>query len=217
VTENSEIKDIENTNDLIFHIENFIENYDSTKFTKSDRMKIFDNTRKSFESRKQREIKKIDDLQKRAERGDKKAEKELHIKKTISEVAKPLKPKSMDEHIKIINSNIEKIFTNPDFKNQKKEINSLIPTKYELYQNYPNPFNPVTKISFDLPKDAKIKLIVYDILGREVTRLLNSEFKQAGKHIIDFDAMKYNLASGVYFYRIESGDFNAVKKMILIK
>jgi len=96
-------------------------------------------------------------------------------------------------------------------------IVATLPDDFILYQNYPNPFNPVTKISFDLPKDAKIKLIVYDILGREVTRLLNSEFLQAGKHIINFDAMKYNLASGVYFYRIESGDFNAVKKMILIK
>jgi hypothetical protein len=97
-----------------------------------------------------------------------------------------------------------------------RNIQSFV-KNYELKQNYPNPFNPITKISFDLPKDAKIKLIVYDILGREVTRLLNSEFLQAGKHIIDFDAMKYNLASGVYFYRIEAGDYNAVKKMVLIK
>ncbi len=95
--------------------------------------------------------------------------------------------------------------------------NEEIPTEFNIYNNYPNPFNPVTKISFDLPKDAEVKLIVYDIFGREITRLLNSEFKQAGKYIINFDAMKYNLASGVYFYRIETDKYTAVKKMILLK
>ena len=87
--------------------------------------------------------------------------------------------------------------------------------EFELFQNYPNPFNPITKISYDLPKDSKVSLVIYDILCREITRLINSEFKQAGSYIIDFNGSY--LASGVYFYRIEAGSFNQVKKMVLIK
>jgi hypothetical protein len=59
------------------------------------------------------------------------------------------------------------------------------------------------------------KIIVYDILGREITRLLNNEFKTAGKYVLEFNGI--NLASGVYFYRIEAGDFISLKKMVLIK
>ena len=90
-----------------------------------------------------------------------------------------------------------------------------IPTVYNLYQNFPNPFNQSTKINFDLPKDSKVTLVIYDLLGRVVKRLLNSEFKQAGRYSIDFNAS--NLASGVYFYRIEAGDFVMTKKMVLVK
>jgi hypothetical protein len=93
-------------------------------------------------------------------------------------------------------------------------IENIIPSKYELYQNYPNPFNPVTKISYDLPKSGLVKLMVYDILGREIKTLLN-EFRQAGKYSVEFDGS--SLSSGVYFYRIHAGDFNVVKRMVLIK
>ena len=207
----------ENAYNMEMSIQIFMDNYDTSKFTKKDRIKILDNTKKSFEKKKTKENETITSLQIRADKGDKKAEKELYIKKTIHEVAKPIKPKSFDEHIKIINNNIDKIFTNPNLKNSKKDENNNIPTKYELYQNYPNPFNPITKISFDLPKAGNVKLIVYDILGREITRLLNSEFKTAGKYIIEFNAVNLGLASGVYFYRIETDKFTAVKKMVLIK
>jgi tetratricopeptide (TPR) repeat protein len=216
--ENKEqLKDGENLENLDFGINNFTDNYDSTKFTKSDRVKIFDNTKKSFEDRKKKEKKAIEVLQIRSDKGDREATKELIIRRTINEVAKPVKPKSMKEHIKIINNSINKIFINPDSKENTKSKNNLIPTKYELYQNYPNPFNPITKISFDLPKDNKVKLIVYDILGREIIKLINNEFKPAGKHIIEFNGINLNLASGVYFYRIETDKFSAVKKMVLIK
>ena len=207
----------ENAENAEMSIQIFTDNYDTSKFTKKDRVKIFDNTKKSFEKRKTKENETITSLQIRADKGDKKAEKELQIKKTINEVAKPIKPKSFDEHIKIINNSINKIFTNPNLKNSKKDANNNIPTKYELYQNYPNPFNPITKISFDLPKAGNVKLIVYDILGREITRLLNSEFKPAGKYIVEFNAVNLGLASVVYFYRIETDKFTAEKKMVLIK
>jgi len=65
--------------------------------------------------------------------------------------------------------------------------------------------------------DSKVKLIIYDIPGREIVRLLNNEFKPAGKHIIEFNGINFNMASEVYFYKIEADDFINVKMMILIK
>jgi hypothetical protein len=91
---------------------------------------------------------------------------------------------------------------------------SIIPDKYSLSQNYPNPFNPVTRINFDIPKKGFVSLKVFDILGREVQTLVNEE-KTAGAYSVDFNGSEYS--SGVYFYRIESGDFSDVKRMILIK
>jgi hypothetical protein len=92
--------------------------------------------------------------------------------------------------------------------------NNQIAKEYKLSQNYPNPFNPTTKISFSLPKNSDVKLVVYDILGKEVTTLVN-DHRTAGTHSVEFNAS--NLASGVYLYRIEAGDFRDVKKMMLIK
>jgi subtilisin-like proprotein convertase family protein len=91
---------------------------------------------------------------------------------------------------------------------------SLIPQAFSLKQNYPNPFNPSTRITYELPKAEIVKLVVYDILGKEIVVLQNG-FKPAGTHIIEYDAS--NLASGVYFYRIEAGEFTDVKKMLLVK
>ena len=88
------------------------------------------------------------------------------------------------------------------------------PLTYDLAQNYPNPFNPATKISYALPIASNVKLVVYDILGREVVTLVN-EYKTAGNYTADFDAS--NLASGTYIYRIEAGTFRDAKKMMLVK
>ncbi|MCI0715831.1 MAG: T9SS type A sorting domain-containing protein [Chlorobi bacterium] len=92
--------------------------------------------------------------------------------------------------------------------------NNEIPNAYRLEQNYPNPFNPVTNIAFSIPKAGNVKLIVYDMLGREVAVLANG-FKTAGIHSVDFDASA--LSSGVYLYKIEAGDFKDTKKMMLVK
>jgi len=94
-------------------------------------------------------------------------------------------------------------------------VSGEIPNVFKLYNNYPNPFNPSTKISFDLPKLGITKLVVYDITGREDAVLVNNEELRAGKYEVTFDGA--NLSSGVYFYRITSGDYSDVKKMILIK
>ena len=86
--------------------------------------------------------------------------------------------------------------------------------KYELSQNYPNPFNPVTKINYALPKQGFVSLKIYDITGREIQTLVN-EVKQEGYYTVDFNGS--HLSSGVYFYRIQSGNFVNVKRMVLIK
>jgi hypothetical protein len=89
-----------------------------------------------------------------------------------------------------------------------------LPTVYSISQNYPNPFNPTTKIKFGLPKAGLTKLTIYDFLGREVLTPINKEMV-SGYHEISFNAS--NFTSGVYFYRLQSGDFIQTKKMILMK
>jgi photosystem II stability/assembly factor-like uncharacterized protein len=96
-----------------------------------------------------------------------------------------------------------------------KPILNDIPSLFNLYQNYPNPFNPVTKIKYDLPRNTNVTIKVYDLLGREVTTLINNEFRNAGRYEVSWNASNY--ASGVYIYRIKAGDFVSVKKMVLIK
>jgi len=102
----------------------------------------------------------------------------------------------------------------PILPTEVEKDGSLIPSNFILYQNYPNPFNPSTYISFDLPRNVKVKVSVYDVLGRLVKVLVDGEMP-AGKHRIEFRGD--GLPSGVYFYRLEAGDFMDVKKMMLIK
>lgn len=92
-----------------------------------------------------------------------------------------------------------------------------IPDNFKLYQNFPNPFNPFTKIRFDLPRghtDGNLKLHIFNVNGEQVTELIRTNYV-AGKWELTFDAS--NLASGIYFYKIEAGPFVETKKMILIK
>jgi hypothetical protein len=92
--------------------------------------------------------------------------------------------------------------------------NDEIPLSYSLSQNYPNPFNPSTSISFEIPQSGFVKLVVYNILGKEVATLLNEE-KIAGVYEVQFNVQ--NLASGIYFYTINTGSFSSTKKMVLMK
>ncbi|MBN1300513.1 MAG: T9SS type A sorting domain-containing protein, partial [Melioribacteraceae bacterium] len=96
----------------------------------------------------------------------------------------------------------------------KSDEKSGVPTQYALDQNYPNPFNPSTTIEFALPKSGDVNLVVYDILGRVVTKLVSGTLN-AGYYKVNFDAS--NLASGIYFYSITAGDFQSVKKLMLLK
>jgi hypothetical protein len=92
--------------------------------------------------------------------------------------------------------------------------NNNVPVDYALYQNYPNPFNPITIISYALPKASHVTIKVYDILGREVATLVNDE-KNVGIYSVEFNASK--LASGIYLYKIQAGNFTETKKLILMK
>ena len=90
-----------------------------------------------------------------------------------------------------------------------------IAKQFRLNQNYPNPFNPTTTISYDMPKASLVTLKVYDALGREVAILQDHQSASAGKHQVAFDAS--NLPSGIYFYRLQAGNFIQTNKMTLIK
>lgn len=98
-------------------------------------------------------------------------------------------------------------------------IGNDVPQDFILFQNYPNPFNPVTKIKFDIPAEGKgntvnVKLIIYDVLGRELTTLVNEQLNP-GVYEVNFDGRNY--PSGVYFYQLYTGSFTETKKMILLK
>jgi hypothetical protein len=89
-----------------------------------------------------------------------------------------------------------------------------LPTATALYQNYPNPFNISTTISYSLTEPAAVKLVIYDILGREI-RTLMDDYAEPGQHAVTFDAT--GLPSGFYFYRLQAGKFSDTKRMILLK
>ena len=94
-----------------------------------------------------------------------------------------------------------------------------MPTEYGLDQNYPNPFNPSTKIEFSIPEPAKVKIIVYNMLGQEIKTLLD-EPKDLGFHFIEWNGKNdvgNQVAAGVYFYRIKANKYTKVKKMLLLK
>ncbi len=96
----------------------------------------------------------------------------------------------------------------------EKLDNQTIPTDYVVYQNYPNPFNPSTNIKFALPKESHVKLTIFDATGREVITLIDDQLA-AGTHDVSWNAK--NLASGLYIYRIEAGNFIKASKMLLLK
>ncbi len=99
------------------------------------------------------------------------------------------------------------------------DLSGVIPEKFELQQNYPNPFNPTTRITFALPVQSAVRLIIYDLLGRQVRGLLAEELP-AGYHAVSWDGTNDKgraVSSGIYFYQLEAGDFEQSRKMIMLK
>ncbi|MBI5402743.1 MAG: T9SS type A sorting domain-containing protein [Ignavibacteriae bacterium] len=102
-----------------------------------------------------------------------------------------------------------KIYNTTSIRNENEVVEN-----YELKQNYPNPFNPTTNIKFTTIKDGFVSLKVYDITGKEVATLVNSNMK-SGAYVVDFNAS--GLSSGLYIYKLTSNDFTSTKKMTLVK
>ena len=101
-----------------------------------------------------------------------------------------------------------------DFVSVDKNHPFFVPREFDLSQNYPNPFNPLTRIEYSLPVSSEVLLVIYNLRGQEVARILN-ERQTEGVHTIAWDASKY--ASGIYFYRLTAGDFVQTRKMLLLK
>ena len=93
-------------------------------------------------------------------------------------------------------------------------ISSSVPDSYKLYQNYPNPFNPFTNVEFGISKSGFVSMKVYDLSGKEVATLVNENLSP-GKYSVKFNGS--NLSSGVYFCRMESGEFKDIKRLVLIR
>ncbi len=101
-----------------------------------------------------------------------------------------------------------------DIVNGIEQIGSELPSSYELGQNYPNPFNPSTMINFSIPESGLVTLKVFNVLGQEIAELVN-DVKSAGNYEVSFDAS--NLTTGMYIYKIQTGNYSATKKMMLVK
>ncbi len=99
------------------------------------------------------------------------------------------------------------------------DANLLIPTEFALHQNYPNPFNPTTQIKYDLPEDASVTINIYDLMGRSIKSLVNSN-QSAGYRSIQWKGtnnLGEQVSAGIYLYMIQAGDFRQTKKMVLLK
>ena len=90
------------------------------------------------------------------------------------------------------------------------------PKNYYLGQNYPNPFNPSTRIGYSIPVGSNVRLSVFDILGREIAVLVNA-YKSSGNYEVELSISGKSFPSGVYFYKLEAGNFTSVKKLVLLK
>jgi hypothetical protein len=194
--------------------------YDKKVFTQDDRKVLIKSVGDVLKDDRQKQIEKVksleEELNKSKGNNTSKAKQKLEEVKNLNSLIKTKRPKDAEEYKVIINNDIEKLYPKKSGSDSNPKI--TVPQTYALYQNYPNPFNPTTKIAYDIPRDAKVKLVIYDILGREMKTLVNNEFRSAGKYITEFNGS--NLASGIYFARIlvnEGKDFMAVKKMVLLK
>jgi hypothetical protein len=128
--------------------------------------------------------------------------------------------KLLSDKIIMVVGDSGKILRNDNFITEIKYKSQNIPYNYLLSQNYPNPFNPSTNIRYEIPKNGFVKLVVFDILGREIQTLVN-EKQNAGSYEVTFNARQpglgSNLSSGIYFYKLQSGNYTETKRMLLIK
>jgi hypothetical protein len=119
-----------------------------------------------------------------------------------------------------LNENVEGVNVVGLFTKSAMGIESdLIPGQYALHQNHPNPFNPITQIKYDLPEDALVNITIYDIMGRSIKSLVNSN-QSAGYRSIQWNAtnnLGEPVSAGMYIYMIQAGEYRKTKKMVLLK
>ncbi|MBS1518012.1 MAG: SBBP repeat-containing protein, partial [Bacteroidetes bacterium] len=134
----------------------------------------------------------------------------------ISPVWDSIKTKPVKIYVDLGNNGTidDTVFISDTVLTKINNTNNEIPGNYKLYQNYPNPFNPSTMIKYEIKIDGLVTLKVYNILGTEVASLVN-EVKQAGRYEAEFNGS--NLGSGIYYYRLQAGDFVETKRMVLLK
>ncbi|HEY5123755.1 MAG TPA: T9SS type A sorting domain-containing protein, partial [Ignavibacteria bacterium] len=215
----SESEKYKNENDETFlkrrtvYYENLINDDPALKKVKNSYKSKKQKAEKSFESdtkKREKDIKAADRIIKNKKESDYRIEnKAISNIRTLKYLTKADKNRRQIEDIFLAaNSNNDRIKSN-------SEINNTIPDKFDLSQNYPNPFNPITEIEFSIPKNnIFVQLTIYDISGREVTKLVNQQMN-TGIYKVKFDGNYYS--SGVYFYRLTTDGFSETKKMILMK
>ncbi|MDQ3021131.1 MAG: T9SS type A sorting domain-containing protein [Bacteroidota bacterium] len=164
--------------------------------TKNEKRKVNSNPESNFAALKKNITEKINNF----ENLNTNEKRNLIIEKNILDIA--------------VNNYVEGIASIKDKLQFLKQEVLELPLTYKLNQNYPNPFNPTTTISYTIPIDGIVKIKVYDITGKEI-KILENEFKTAGSYSVNFNGS--NLASGVYFYKLELKEFSEVKRMLLIK
>jgi len=121
------------------------------------------------------------------------------------------------DYVLITNGRYENVTEGDNnISSSNRNQNLSLPPEYKLHQNYPNPFNPITKINYSLAKEGLVKIIIYNILGKEIVILVN-ETKISGEYTVDFDASEYSLPSGIYYYKLVTDGYTDTKKMLLIK
>jgi hypothetical protein len=164
--------------------------YDIRKFSNDDRKTLNENLTKTFSSHVNKQTHEIKSLEEKLTKNEatNTEKKKYQEMRTLKDVVKARKPENVGIHVSMISDDLSRIMKSTGSEVSDKYEENILPTEFALHQNYPNPFNPATKISFDLPQDSRVNLIVYDLLGREVTMLVNNEFKVAGKYTYDFNA-----------------------------
>ncbi len=129
----------------------------------------------------------------------------------------PPAPGKIRDYVFVVNGNYTlegQVYENRQQNNISSDIKQKNLFQNKLFGNYPNPFNPTTLINYEISRASNVKIKIYDVLGKEVITLVN-EFKNEGNYQVTFDGR--NFSSGIYYYKLETNDFNAIKKMILIK
>ncbi|MGB3019411.1 MAG: hypothetical protein WBC65_16525, partial [Ignavibacteria bacterium] len=167
---------------VISYIDDPNDVYDSRKFSTDDRKTLNENLTRTFSSQVNKQAREIKSLEVKLTKNEASNSEKMKYQemRALKEVVKARTPENVAMHVSLISDDLSRIMKSTGGEVSDKYEANILPTEFALHQNYPNPFNPVTKISFYLPQDSKVNLVVYDLLGREVTRLVNNEFKVAG-------------------------------------